>query len=228
MLWRMDKPDRFIKQIQLICDEDDNGCWIWPGCLAWDGDRRPSIKIGSNKMGITRWVLWVKTGEIQEMARHTCDVGCCCNPDHLIWGTAIDNGRDKAERGRAARGEKNPKSKLTEKQVIEIRNSVESSRELSKRFNVNEDTVEKARNGTNWAWLSEEPVSRPKYRNDNRTTSQFLGVYWDKSRLKWAAEFRYNFERFRLGRFKDEIDAAIAYDNKVREILGKEARTNFP
>jgi hypothetical protein len=63
------------------------------------------------------------------LACHTCDVRACINPDHLYEGTVTDNNRDTVRRGRhkyvsnfkGMPGEKHPMCKLTDKQVIEIR-----------------------------------------------------------------------------------------------------------
>lgn len=132
-IWRIEDPSKFIKQIQLVCDEDDNGCWIWP---FGDGiTNRPELMINRKRMTITRWILWAITGELQPVARHTCDVGLCCNPEHLIWGTYVDNNRDWRERKNNMIGPNNPnykgkysvtgedhgRSKFTEDDVKEIR-----------------------------------------------------------------------------------------------------------
>jgi hypothetical protein len=59
---------------------------------------------------------------------HSCDVRACCNPDHLWLGTQSDNIKDAIAKGRAVgpplttlHGEDNPRVKLTETQVREIR-----------------------------------------------------------------------------------------------------------
>jgi len=57
---------------------------------------------------------------------HICDVRHCANPGHLFVGTNADNHKDKAEKGRAARGEGNGNAKLTEVQVREIKSRLRS------------------------------------------------------------------------------------------------------
>lgn len=134
--WRLDKPERFIEQMRWTCDEDENGCWIWPGCPEWNRPTgRPELLIQGKRMNTARWMLWAVTGELGEMALHKCDHGCCCNPDHLEWGTATNNRHDWRDRKNDMRGPNNPnwggihsvrgethkRSKLTEEQVREMR-----------------------------------------------------------------------------------------------------------
>lgn len=52
---------------------------------------------------------------------HSCDNPCCVNPNHLSEGTDQDNVTDREKKGRSCIGEKQPASKLTGKQVKEIR-----------------------------------------------------------------------------------------------------------
>ncbi len=44
----------------------------------------------------------------------------------------------------------------------------------------------------------------------------------------WYARVGCHGERFCLGRFKDEIEAARARDRKAVEVFGESARLNFP
>lgn len=53
--------------------------------------------------------------------RHKCDNPPCVNPAHLETGTQAANIGDAVRRGRIARGETPRRSKLTEAQVLEIR-----------------------------------------------------------------------------------------------------------
>src|SRR5437660_11545344 len=50
-----------------------------------------------------------------------CDNPPCVNPKHLRVGTLKDNSEDMYAKGRARIGESHPSSKLTEAQVLEIR-----------------------------------------------------------------------------------------------------------
>jgi len=58
--------------------------------------------------------------------------------------------------------------------------------------------------------------------------SQFTGVYWRHDRKRWYSVIYHNNSSYRLGHFRSEEDAAIAYDKRAIELFGKEARRNFP
>lgn len=60
------------------------------------------------------------------------------------------------------------------------------------------------------------------------TTSKFRGVCRTKGHHFWEATIYLNGERIRLGWFRDETDAAMAYDDMARQLFGEFARLNFP
>lgn len=81
---------------------------------------------------------------VGKIVRHTCDNPPCVNPDHLLLGTHQDNMDDMKSRGRENHpgiyGEINPAAKLSDQQVIEIRESytgaIGEQRVLAKTYGV--------------------------------------------------------------------------------------------
>lgn len=67
---------------------------------------------------------------------HKCDNPPCFNPKHLTKGTNAENTFDRNRKGRQAKGERNSGAKLTEEDVIKIRNDSRSLSELSKEYGV--------------------------------------------------------------------------------------------
>lgn len=60
-------------------------------------------------------------------------------------------------------------------------------------------------------------------------TSGYKGVTWDADRLRWTAHIKYDSSAHkRLGRFKDPVQAAIAYDEAAKKYHGEFAVLNFP
>jgi hypothetical protein len=58
-------------------------------------------------------------------------------------------------------------------------------------------------------------------------SSRFRGVS-RASKRRWRAVIRVNGKNIRLGRFNDEVEAALAYDAAAREHFGEFANLNFP
>ncbi len=61
-----------------------------------------------------------------------------------------------------------------------------------------------------------------------RCSSRFKGVIWDKHNRKWYAQMTTNRYKRNLGCFKEESDAAKAYDVAARQLGYLESSLNFP
>lgn len=72
---------------------------------------------------------------------------------------------------------------------------------------------------------SQQNKRNMKRRSDN--TSGFKGVTWNIERKRWISQIGINGTTKRIGRFKNKIEAANAYDKKAKEIFGEFARPNF-
>ncbi len=70
-----------------------------------------------------------------------------------------------------------------------------------------------------------ENMHNARRRFDN--TSGFKGVTWNKQHSKWQAQIQVSGSKVFIGRFNNKVEAAIAYDEKAREILGIYAKVNF-
>lgn len=126
-----------------VSPEALTGCHLWTGVASSFG--HGSINVG----GRPRWahrVAWELANKSQippgMCVLHTCDVPSCVNPAHLRLGTKRDNTRDMMVKGRDRfTGERNPVTKLTDLQVIEIRASCESGPKAAKRYGVSRATI---------------------------------------------------------------------------------------
>lgn len=62
-------------------------------------------------------------------------------------------------------------------------------------------------------------------RSGNKT-SRYKGVHKRFDEKKWTARIFYNGEQIHIGRFENEIDAAIAYDIEANKLFGEFSCTN--
>lgn len=119
-------------------------CWEW--------------KASTNKRGYGQLMVWklkrpmlahrvswiVHNGAIPNglFVLHDCDNPGCVRPGHLRLGTHADNMLDASLKGRQARGKRLPHTKLTVKQVIEIRRMyTRMVREAAKKYRISESMV---------------------------------------------------------------------------------------
>lgn len=58
-------------------------------------------------------------------------------------------------------------------------------------------------------------------------SSSFKGVSWDKHRQKWQAYIQVNHKKIQIGRFDNEFEAALAYDNAASNHYGEFAKLNL-
>lgn len=120
-------------------------------CWPWRGSKRRhygEFKVAGKRHIAHRLAYELATGiEPGELlVCHRCDNPLCCNPAHLFLGTVADNNRDKVEKGRQARfpGSLNPRAKLTEDDVREIRRrraNGEKGRALAAEFKVSPSRI---------------------------------------------------------------------------------------
>ncbi|QQS10247.1 MAG: hypothetical protein IPK69_06405 [Phycisphaerales bacterium] len=77
---------------------------------------------------------------------------------------------------------------------------------------------------------TEVNLSRAKSmtRAGRAVSSVYLGVDWDATRRLWRAQIGTKEMHRMIGRFRDEAQAAAAYDAAAREIFGDSAPLNFP
>lgn len=115
------------------------------------------IREGKRKMvGVHRYAWERVHGKIPDgfCVCHKCDNPKCVNIDHLFIGTRYDNNHDRSLKNRSGKrfftdeeryryscinsGEKNNSAKLTEEQVIQIKNlrGKCTRKEIAKKFNV--------------------------------------------------------------------------------------------
>lgn len=120
--------------------DKSGGCWEWKSYK--DGSGYAAFKTKGKMIGAHRQAWIYAHGEIPAgmLVCHKCDNPTCVNPDHLFLGTALDNQRDKVNKGRQAAGEKNGRHKLTEQDVKYIRSQFhtkqKTQRELARIYNM--------------------------------------------------------------------------------------------
>jgi len=133
-------------------------CWEWQASRHASGYGMFSRERTTTRAHRLAWEL--ANGPIPDglCVLHRCDNRSCCNPSHLFLGTIADNSRDMVEKGRAARGIKNGRAKLTRQDVRRIRQLYNTGNHtlaaLGRQFGVTESNVCYIVNRERWTWVS--------------------------------------------------------------------------
>ena len=155
---------RFLKYVDKKDNPDE--CWNWKASLYKNGYGQFGIKRIKHQAHRISWVL--HNGEIPFIDSHNgmcvlhkCDNPACVNPSHLFLGTHSDNVRDMVNKGRGfiphprpQRGEANVNHKLTEQQVIDIRDKyiprIYTQYKLAAEYGIKQSTVSEIISRKKW------------------------------------------------------------------------------
>lgn len=90
----------------------------------------------------------------------------------------------------------------------------------------NHDGLNNTRSNIRACTHQENSRNQNPIRNAPNKTSRFKGVY--RGECAWVARIGINGKSTNIGSFRDEVDAAKAYDAAAVNIYGEFAATNFP
>ena len=139
--------DNIIDRFEKFIDKSGE-CWLWTGCKR---KGYGAFRANGETVAAHRFMYELVYGSIPNnlFVRHKCR-GKCVNPEHLELGTQQDNEKDKIRDGTILRGERHHHHKLTNSQVLELRNSTKSSYQLAKEYSVCPSTIQYIKSGRTW------------------------------------------------------------------------------
>jgi hypothetical protein len=218
---------RFMRYVRI---DEATSAWLWTGGLTGAG--YGAFWLQGRTLCAHRASWWIHRGPIppgmfvchrhEDLGRHNV------NPDHLFLGTATDNMRDAAAKGRMPAGERNHQAVLRSEQVAEILASEETGAVIGARLGVSQAKISKIRRGEAWRHLEGAPA--PCAVHSLRNKSGYRGVYRHQDR--WSAAITVTDANGKrtiwLGGFDDPAAAARAFDEAARRHRGPNAKLNFP
>jgi len=124
----------------------ENGCWLWN--LYKNKEGYGSIKVDGFVQLVHRESYKAFCGPIPDSlcVCHSCDNPSCCNPDHLWLGTVAENNTDKVKKNRQSLVGQKPGmahtlAKLTDTDVVYIRQQQISQAKLAEQFGVTQSLI---------------------------------------------------------------------------------------
>ncbi len=132
-------------------------CWIWTGAKDTRGYGHQNINSKLVRASRLSYLIHNNYLASDLFVLHACDTPLCVNPSHLRQGTCQDNSNDMKARGRQNprdnKGIANPRSCLTDKDVIEIRilhNQGLNNKQIARQFNVTHQMISLILLGKAW------------------------------------------------------------------------------
>lgn len=136
--------------------EKTDDCWVWTS-RSVDANGYGLFKVGKRSFRAHRFSWQLANGHTPGtlLVCHTCDTPWCVNPAHLFLGTPRDNYYDCLAKGRySPKGTGNAAAKLTEPDVIKIRNLYGSGQwsqqAIANIFHVNQTAISAIVRGRKW------------------------------------------------------------------------------
>lgn len=142
-----------MRVLRLVDMRDDDECWPFKGRL---NHGYGVIGYGQRDHLAHRLVFQIiKQSNIDGMiVCHSCDNPRCCNPGHLWLGSQQDNMADMKRKGRCRngglKGVDHGGAKLTDADVIAIRQSSETPTVLGRQYGVTYQQIQSIRSRKTW------------------------------------------------------------------------------
>jgi hypothetical protein len=127
-------------------------CWLWNGYISSDG--YGSFRFRNRMVSAHRVSYILFKGDIGDgVVMHKCDTPACVRPGHLRAGTQLDNVHDRDMKGRTAIGTRHGRAKLTEVDVMcirELQDTVIEQVYIADNFGVDARSIRKIFNRETW------------------------------------------------------------------------------
>lgn len=147
-----------ITRFQSRLSGTPSGCYEWQGGKLKDG--YGSFRFENKSWPAHRWIWTHVHGPIPSgsVVRHKCDNPACANIEHLELGAVADNANDMVSRGRSLVGVLNAANKLTEQQVLEIKQAIRDKsakqKDIAARYGVTPTLITAIKQGRVWTHIA--------------------------------------------------------------------------
>ena len=145
----------------------DADCWEWTRAKS---GRYGVVSYKGKQVGVHRLMWELHNGPPPEgmYVCHHCDNPPCCKLEHLFLGTQMDNIQDAIKKSRILGGGKsgkrgvnykisgtrNGQNKLTESEVLSIREDNRPMNQVAKDYKIHRTTVRDIKKKKIWSWLA--------------------------------------------------------------------------
>jgi|GEM_PF-3377469 len=148
---------------KVIVKYDDVGNPLLDECMEWNAghfsDGYGAFFYNYKTTRAHRFIYYAYFGDIPDayVICHTCDNINYVNPNHLFLGTVQDNHDDCKSKGRTLTDSKNPYSKLTEQDVVLIKQLLKQGftcKSIGEKFNMARVSISDIKRGKSWSHIT--------------------------------------------------------------------------
>jgi hypothetical protein len=154
--------DRFLSYVS---QGPSSVCWDWLGAKHPAGYGHFAVTKGDIQIAHrVSYVLFKGPIPDEVLVLHSCNRPSCVNFNHLKLGTHQDNVNDSIEAGTFSRGAKHTGAKLSEAQVIGIKQRLrdgDAGKDIAECFNVVPSTIAEIKAGRNWKHVTLSAPNEP-------------------------------------------------------------------
>lgn len=160
--------DSLVKRFwSKVNKKTENECWEWIGTVRNKRSGYGHIRLTKQRKTVyasrLSLSIYEKLNDIPNsniLCCHKCDNPICVNPNHLFWGSHLNNVQDMIKKNRrvisCSKGENNGFSKLKEDEIREIKKLINegyNNKEIAKVYNVTHSNISSIKLNKTWKHL---------------------------------------------------------------------------
>ncbi len=132
-------------------------CWNWTGAKDSGGYGVCTVNGKNHNTHRLSWE-WANRKKVPQgqVLLHSCDTASCVNPSHLTPGSQKNNVEDRVNKDRSAKGKRNGRARLTDKDIKKIkklRAKGLTETAIAVLFGVGRSTISNVLHNRTWNWM---------------------------------------------------------------------------
>lgn len=188
---------------------DNNVVAAENGCILWQSPRNKGgygLVTFEKKQMFAHRLAWQRAyGPIPEGLHvcHHCDTPACVNPNHLFIGSDADNQRDKTLKGRQPKGATHYATKLTDAQLIAIRNDLRPQHQIAAEYGITQGHVSDIKNRKKRGSIPGGVKPEEMQKNHRRLTIEQVTAIRQDIRNQYVIAQEYGIVQAQVSRIKN-------------------------
>jgi hypothetical protein len=142
--------------LRMALEVETDDCILWPYSVDSCGYGQARVK-GTN-ITAHRAICMMAHGKPPffdaQAAHYKCGNTRCINKRHIRWSTVTTNHDDKRRHGTMTQGERHPRARFSEQDVLDIVASPLGPSDLGRKYGCDKAVIHSIKSGKTWSWLT--------------------------------------------------------------------------